>query len=56
MYKSDKLERMFNGVETPTFIICEIGINHNGDINQAIKLIESAKKLGSMLLNFKREV
>ena len=54
MYKSDKLERMFNGVETPTFIICEIGINHNGDINQAIKLIESAKKAGVDAVKFQK--
>ena len=38
------------------YIIAEIGINHNGDINLAKKLIDLAKKLGVMLLNFKKEI
>ena len=29
-----------------TFIIAEIGINHNGDINLAKKLIDSAANAG----------
>ena len=30
-----------------TFIIAEIGINHNGEKSKAIKLIESAKESGA---------
>ena len=31
----------------PVFIIAEIGATHNGDLNQALKLIETAKKSGA---------
>ena len=27
-----------------TYIISEIGVNHNGDLNTALKLIEESKK------------
>ena len=36
-----------------TKIIAEIGVNHNGDINRAINLINMAASLGQILLNFK---
>ena len=36
-----------------TFIIAEIGNNHEGSFNVACKLIEEAKKQELMLLNFK---
>ena len=32
------------GVNHPVYIIGEIGINHNGSLENAIKLIDSAKK------------
>jgi N-acetylneuraminate synthase len=35
------------GQEYPPYIIAEISANHNGDINNAFKLIELAKKSGS---------
>ena len=35
------------GKNEPVFIIAEIGATHNGDINQAISLIEVAKKSGA---------
>jgi len=34
------------GKGTPTFIIAEIGINHNGDIKIAKKMIQAAKEAG----------
>ena len=33
-----------------TFIIAEIGINHNGDINMAKQMIDEAKKCGVDLI------
>lgn len=40
------------GYEFPTFIIAEIGINHNGDINIAKKLIDEAIKCGVDAVKF----
>lgn len=34
------------------FIIAEAGVNHNGDLNLALKLIESAKKTGADAIKF----
>ena len=36
------------------FIIAEAGINHNGKIKDALKLVDVAKKMERVLLNFKR--
>ena len=54
MYKSNKLEKMFSGESTPTYIICEVGINHNGSIDEALKLIESASKSGVDAVKFQK--
>ena len=35
-------------------IIAEIGINHNGDLNIAKKLVESAKKCGFDAVKFQK--
>lgn len=40
------------GSEEPTFIIAEIGINHNGDMNIAKKLIDEAVKCGADAVKF----
>ena len=42
-----QIEDTFIGETNPVFIIAEVGINHNGDINQAKSLIKSAKKVGA---------
>ena len=34
------------------FIIAEAGVNHNGSINLAKKLIDAASNSGAMQLNF----
>src|SRR3989338_7961656 len=38
----------------PTFIIAEIGINHNGDIEIAKKLIEAAASIGCDAVKFQK--
>ena len=35
-----------------TYIIAEIGINHNGNLNKAISLIKAAKKSGTDAVKF----
>ena len=37
-------------------IIAEIGINHNGDLTIAKKLVESAKKCGFDAVKFQKEI
>ena len=34
------------------FLIAEVGINHNGKLNEAIKLIDAAKKSGADAVKF----
>ena len=40
------------GADYPPFIIAEAGINHNGDINLAKKMILEAKKAGVDAVKF----
>lgn len=42
------------GINNPTFIIAEIGINHNGDVEIAKKLIHAAKKAGCDAVKFQK--
>jgi len=45
----------FNKItKNQTFFIAEIGINHNGDIKNALKLIESAKLAGCDAVKFQK--
>jgi len=39
-----------------TFIIAEVGINHNGDFKKAVKLIDEAKKAGADAVKFQTYV
>jgi N-acetylneuraminate synthase len=45
--------RMFRGKKVP-FIIAEIGINHNGDIELATRLIDMAKEAGCDAVKFQK--
>ena len=40
---------------SPTFVIAEIGINHNGDLNSAKQLIKVAKDAGCDAVKFQKE-
>jgi N-acetylneuraminate synthase len=42
------------GAEQPTFIVAEIGINHNGDVNLARKLIAAAAGAGCDAVKFQK--
>lgn len=40
--------------ESPTYIIAEIGINHNGDMNNVFKLIDIASEAGCNAVKFQK--
>ena len=44
-----------NLTKNKTFFIAEIGINHNGDIKNALQLIESAKLAGCDAVKFQKK-
>jgi len=54
MYKSNKLEKLFSGENSPVYIICEVGINHDGCLEEAIKLIKAAKNAGVDAVKFQK--
>jgi|SaaInlV_165m_DNA_3_1040750.scaffolds.fasta_scaffold20490_2 N,N'-diacetyllegionaminate synthase len=45
--KNIKFGDQYIGEGNPVFLIAEIGINHNGDLNKAIDLIKAAKESGA---------
>ena len=49
-----KINDKIIGKDQPCFIIAEAGVNHNGDINLAKKLIEAAKKAGADAVKFQK--
>jgi len=49
-----KIGRTYLGYERPVFIIAEIGINHNGNLSTAKKLIMEAKKSGANAVKFQK--
>ena len=42
-----KIKNKKIGQNNPTFIIAEIGLNHNGSVTQCAKLIDQAKLAGA---------
>ncbi|MDP3741293.1 MAG: N-acetylneuraminate synthase family protein, partial [bacterium] len=44
------------GRDKPTFIIAEAGINHNGDLDTALRLVEAAKTAGASAIKFQTYV
>jgi N-acetylneuraminate synthase len=51
---SVKIGSRFVGLGHPTFIVAEIGINHNGDIEVAKKLINAAVAIGCEAVKFQK--
>ncbi len=47
-----KIGKRFVGNDHPCFVIAEAGVNHNGDVNLALKLIDKAKKAGADAVKF----
>ena len=54
MKKTVKIGKYNVGDPTHCFIIAEIGINHNGDVNLAKKLIKMAHDLGADAVKFQK--
>lgn len=52
MIKSVKIKDFMIGPGNPCFIIAEAGVNHNGDIKLAHKLIDAAAKAGADAVKF----
>lgn len=50
--KDVKIGNFIIGYGQPVFVIAEIGINHNGDMDRAVKLIKSAKISGANAVKF----
>ena len=53
-FKKVKIGNRWVGEGEPTFIVAEIGINHNGDINLAKKLIDMAVFAGCDAVKFQK--
>ena len=47
-----KIQNKKIGKKQPTFIIAEAGVNHNGSLKVAFKLIDQAKKAGADAVKF----
>ena len=50
--KKIKLGDRLLGEEEPTFIVAEIGVNHNGSVKTAKKLVDAAKEAGADAVKF----
>lgn len=50
--KTIKIGKKFIGPDQPCFIIAEAGVNHNGDVNRALELIDLAAKAGADVVKF----
>ena len=46
---------LFTQKSSPTFIIAEVGVNHNGCLENAKKLIEMAHRCGSYAVKFQKK-
>jgi N,N'-diacetyllegionaminate synthase len=47
-----RISKKFVGEDSPVFIIAEAGLNHNGNVNIAKKLINTAQKCGADAIKF----
>ena len=55
MYDSGKIKKIFNNEDIKsTYIVAEVGINHNGSLDTAIKLIEAAKEASVDAVKFQK--
>ena len=49
-----KIDNIQIGEDSPVYIIAEIGINHNGSLENAFKLIDLAKESGCDAVKFQK--
>lgn len=50
------LRDIFNLQKNETFVIAEVGVNHNGDINTALKLIDAVLHSGANAIKFQAAI
>ena len=56
MKKIIEIGKIKIGLGEPPLVIPEVGINHNGSIEKAFKLVDSAKKVGSKIIKFQSHI
>ncbi|MDQ2933067.1 MAG: N-acetylneuraminate synthase family protein [bacterium] len=49
-----KIGKQYVGQGEPVFVIAEVGLNHNGDINLAEKLVDAACESGAQAVKFQK--
>lgn len=54
MNREIKIGKRYVGDGHPTYIVAEIGINHNGNLDTAIELIKQAKDVGADAVKFQK--
>ena len=54
--KEIKIGKHFIGDKHPVFVIAEAGINHNGSLSLAKKLVDAAKKCGAHCIKFQTHI
>ena len=54
MAKAIKIGERWIGDGSPTYVVAEIGINHNGEIGIAKQLIKAAKEAGVDAVKFQK--
>ena len=50
--KKNYLKNFLNKIKLKPYIIAEIGVNHEGSIDEAIKMVEAASKAGANIIKF----
>ena len=54
MNNKNKIKRVFTEEYDKTYIVAEIGVNHNGSIDTALKLIHKAYEAGVDAVKFQK--
>ena len=52
MEKKIQIQKQLIGENNPIFVIAEAGINHNGNLDLALKLIDAAAETGADAVKF----
>ena len=56
MFKYIKIENRKIGYNFKPIVIAEIGINHNGSLREAFKLVDAAKKAGAEIVKHQTHI